>query len=121
MMGNRNIRLYGLAVVLLFLGIVLASRSSGKNEQPQTDQEQGRIKPIDRVEDLKIKNRTSLFSIAKMRKISDKVFEITFRNDYRKAITGFEVAIGGMTVQTELILGGDEQEFISPGNTLQKA
>lgn len=117
----RNIRLYGFALVLLVLGIVSGSRSSGKNERPQTNQQEGRIKPIERIEDLRIRNRTSMFNIAQIKKVSDNMFEITYKNDYSKTITGFEVSVGGMRVQTELILGGDELEFISPGKTFQKA
>jgi hypothetical protein len=117
----RNVRLYGLAVVLLFLGVLIASRSSGKSERPKTNEQDGLIKPIEKIEDLRIENRTSWFNIAGIKKISDHLFEITYKNDYSKSITGFEVSIGGMRVQTELILGGDEQQFILPGNTFQKA
>ena len=117
----RNVRLYSFAIVLLFLGVLIASRSSGKSQRPQTNEQEVLIKPIERIEDLRIVNRTSTFNVAGIKKISDNLFEITYKNDHSKAITGFEVSIGGMRIQTELILGGDEQQFISPGNTFQKA
>ena len=120
-MRYRNIRLYCFSVVLLFLGIVLASRSSGKNERAQTNQQEGRIKPIERIEDLRITNHTSSFNVVDIKKLSDSIFEITFQNNYSKRITGFEVSVGGMRVQTELTLGGDEGQFISPGGSYQEA
>ena len=121
MTGYRSIRLYCFSVVLLFLGIVLAGRSSGKNERVQTNQQESRIRPIERIEDLRITNRTSSFNVADIKKLSDNIFEITFQNNYSKRITGFEVSVGGMRVQTELILGGDEGQFISPGDSYQEA
>lgn len=116
-----NVRLYAFALVLLFIGIAIAGRSPGRKQRAQANDQQGLIKPIERIEDLRIINKTSAFRVLAIKKISDNVFEITYKNEYSKTITGFEVSIGGMRVQTELILGGDEHQFIPPGNTSQEA
>jgi len=121
MKTHSNFRFYGIASVLLFLTVVIASQSSGNRSRIQIKQQKSSIKPIERIEDLRIINKTSAFSILEIKKISDNLFEITYKNNYSKTITGFEVSIGGMRIQTELILGGDEQQFISSGNTFQKA
>jgi hypothetical protein len=121
MTTHKNIRFYGLFIVLVLLGVVLASQPSGKRTRLQNKEQEGSIKPIGRIEDLRIINKTSGFSVVEIKKISDKVFELTYKNDYSKSITGFEVSISGMRVQTELILGGDEQQFVSPGNTFREA
>jgi hypothetical protein len=118
---HKTFRFYSLFSILVLLGVVLASQPSGKSTRLQNKEQEGSIKPIERAEDLRIINKTSGFSVVEIKKISDTVFEITYKNDYSKTITGFEVAMGGMRVQTELILGGDEQQFISPGNTFAKA
>jgi hypothetical protein len=116
-----NFRFYSIASVLLFLSVVIASQSSGNRSRIQTREQESSIKPIERIEDLRIINKTSAFSVLEIKKISDNLFEITYKNDYSKTITGFEVSVGGMRIQTELILGGDERQFIFPGNTFQKA
>jgi hypothetical protein len=121
MTTHKNIRFYGLFIVLVLLGVVLASQPSGKRTRLQNKEQEGSIKPIGRIEDLRIINKTSGFSVVEITRISDKVFELTYKNDYSKSITGFEVSISGMRVQTELILGGDEQQFVSPGNTFREA
>lgn len=121
MKTSGNIRFYGFAIALLFLGLVIGSRTSGTSQRHQTNEQEVVISPIGRVEDLKTINHTSAFNIAEIRKVSDAFLEIIFKNEYDKSVTGFEVSIGGMRIQTELILGGDEQQFISPGSTFQKA
>lgn len=115
-----NVRFYGFVAVLLFVGVVIASRSSGKSPQPRINEQESLIKPIERIEDLRIINKTSAFSVVEIKKISDNLFEITFKNEYSKSITGFEVSTGGMRIQTELILSGDERQFISPGSIYQE-
>jgi hypothetical protein len=116
----RNVRLYAFALVMLFIGIAIAGRAPGRKQRPQDNDQQGLIKPIERIEDLRIVNDTSAFTVADIKKISDNLFEITYRNDYSKRITGFEVSVGGMRVQTELILGGDETQFILPGKSFKE-
>lgn len=113
--------LYGLIITFLSLSIVIAVQSSVKRNRYNTQQPEGFIKPIDKVEDLKVVNKTSNFIVTEIKKNSDKIFEIIFKNQYSKRITGFEISIAGTRVQTELILGGDEQEFIPPGSVYPKA
>ncbi len=120
MPAHKNIRFYSLLIVLVLLGVVLASQPSGKRTRLQNEEQEGSIKPIERIEDLRIINKTTGFSVVEIKKISDQLFELTYKNDYSKRITGFEVSIGGMRIQKELILGGDEQQFISPGNTFHE-
>ncbi|MEK6410526.1 MAG: hypothetical protein AABN34_26680 [Acidobacteriota bacterium] len=121
MKTHSNFRFYSIASVLVFLSVVIVSQSSGKRSRLQIKEQEDSIKPIERIEDLRIINKTSAFRVVEIKKISDSLFELTYKNNYSKSITGFEVATGGMRIQTELILGGDEHQFISPGNTFQKA
>jgi len=117
---TRNFRFYGLFIVLVLLGLVLASQPAGKKPRHQNTRQENLIRPIDQIEDIKISNRTSSFTPVEIKKISADLFAVTYRNDYAKNITGFEVSIGGMRIQTELTLGGDEREFILPGRTFQE-
>jgi hypothetical protein len=121
MTPQKNILFHGLFVALLLLGVVLASQPARKRMRQQNREQEVSIKPLERIEDLKLTNKTTGLQVVEIKKLSDKMLELTFKNEYNKSITGFEVSVGGMRVQTELILGGDEQQFISPGSTFEKA
>ena len=110
---------YGFVVALALLSI-MASQSVGKRSQYEAKMQESPISPPERVEDLKIVNKTSAFRITEIKKVSDNLFEVTYKNKYGKGITGFEVSVGSMRVQTELILGGNDQQFIPPGGVYLK-
>ncbi len=61
MTTHKNIRFYSLFIVLVLLGVVLASQPSGKRTRLQNKEQEGSIKPIERTEDLRIINKTSSY------------------------------------------------------------
>src|SRR6266852_6164292 len=117
----RNFRFHWFFLILVVLGLVIATRPAGKNPRHQTTIQENLIKPIERIEDIKISNRTSAITPVEIKKVSEDLFAITYRNDYTKHITAFEVTIGGTRIQTELTLGGDENQFIFPTKTFQES
>jgi hypothetical protein len=75
---------------------------------------------IRRIPNLQITNSTRAFNLINYNFIEGDEINLTFRNDYDKRISGFNVAIGSGRIQTELIISGDDRYFIAPGAIFEK-
>ena len=112
----RTLRLPFIFILLCLSIIGVSASRAGKQKQDDIEKPKETID----INNLKIINMTSAFKVIEIKENSDGLFDITYKNEYRKSITGFEVSISGMRIQTELTLGGDEQQFIPSGSTYDK-
>lgn len=99
------------AMLVIFLGIITIWSSRASFDKNQRD----RLGKIDSYANkpLKILNRTRLFTVVNAR-VHDNWIELDLKNNYDKPITSFQVSIGDITTQVEL-MANEEAEIIPPG------
>jgi len=115
----RSFHSFAFAIVLGFVAVMLSGmrlpesgRSSEQQPRPSPREATGSLN----VGGLNVNNKTP-FTIIDLHQLDARNIRITFRNDYEKSITGFQVSVGVGRVQTDLAVGGDT--FILPKDTYQ--
>lgn len=104
-------------ICLTLLGIGVWSSASSRKQRSRPLEEIRKDLVTDQI---KLDNKTQGFEILRMDKTQMGDILLSLKNNYAKRITGFQVTVGAARIQTELILGGDENEFISPGAIYEK-
>lgn len=112
-----------LAAIKIVIGVVVLSgiRASLSTSSRQVRNLSNREQLTDdfRIEDLRVENRTQNLEIIAIEKEGPGL-RVVLRNNYLKAVTGYQVLIGRCTVQTELILSGDSTNYIPPGGSREE-
>jgi hypothetical protein len=117
-LNSRFIFFVGVTMCTIVVGVGAWSSTSPFQQKKDASLEE--IRENLGIDKIPVKNNTRAFDVVSIEKTGMGDLQLVFRNGYEKKITGFQVTVGGARIQTELILGGDEREFIIPGATYQK-
>jgi hypothetical protein len=108
------------AIVLLFVAFLainaLPLKKSKQDEvkREEIKQKLSGLKESIKIEDLKLTNQTSSFTVVGMEKTQHGDIRISLRNDYAKRITAYEISIGSTTTLLDTALSTHD-ESIAPG------
>jgi ElaB/YqjD/DUF883 family membrane-anchored ribosome-binding protein len=104
-----------LGVFMTFAGISPSKSTSYKQQNQKTLIESDSQFPV---EDIRIANKTKGFTVQRITR-QDNIIKLELRNAYSKPITGYQIYVGGKTIQTELLVNNDPQ-IVLPGASVHK-
>ncbi len=110
-MRFRRLFDYHVIITAILLSGIIVFNIANTNKKSSSRQREINI------QDIKLTNKTSAFKISSIEKAGRHI-QLTFVNEYKKSITGFQASIGKTQITEELIV--NEKNFIPPGAEFTK-